>query len=142
MVRLVVGGVFLALVGMTFSNVAKEDGRWVNTDGKVLLIKRTCTFNVTETNRMTGKVMSQTTEEDSCSATDEFSDMRFEKNRARNIQGDARVSVAYKAADGSTELAALELNGSDDAFYTIRKGDKVKLKVSKADPSKVILAAQ
>ena len=138
MIRMVMGIVFVALIGATFAGVAKEDSRWSTAEGEVLLIKRQCTFNVTETNGLTGK-KKHSVEGDSCSATDEFAEMRNDKNRARDIAGEAKVSVQYEAADGSTELAAFELTGRDDAFYALRKGDTVKLKVNKADPKIVKL---
>jgi len=135
---MVAGIAFLGLMGMTISGISKEDARWDKADGKVLLIKRECTFNVVETDGISGK-KKHSVEQDSCNATDEFADMRGDEDRSRNIAGKAKISVEYKAVNGSTELAAFELTGRDDAFYTIRKGDKVSLKVSKAEPQTVRL---
>lgn len=134
--------VIVAVAGVIFAGTrdgaSADPSGWTSAEGRVLLIKRECTFNVTETNTLTGK-RKHSVEEDSCSATDEFAEMRNDKDRKRNIAGEARVSVEYKGADGSTEVAAFEVTGRDDAFYELRKGDTVDLLVSKTDPQTVKL---
>lgn len=120
------------------SGVANRTTNFHAVEGEVIRISRTCTFNVTSTSDDGRKTM--TSKDDSCNATNEFSHARIDhEKRGRKIVGKAKLTVSYDAPEKTGQLGIVEVSGKDDVFYTVKKGDKVKLLVSKADPEKIEL---
>ena len=99
-------------------------------------IERTCNFIVKDPLERRPRY-----EEDSCDSTEEFAKMRDNaKSRRRDIQGNAVVTVSYTSpVDKSLQIAELKLNGRDDRFYTLHRGDTIDLYVDKKDPARVSL---
>jgi hypothetical protein len=106
-------------------------------DGEVFRIDRKCSFTVTETAGGKTKISS---EQNICSMTKDFAELRAQKKREKNIMGSATIGVSF-VLPGSDEpqFGSIKLTGSDDAFYELHKGDRVHLLVSKTDPEQVRL---
>jgi hypothetical protein len=134
MFRLIGGGI--AVVGVMIVGAFTSYDRTANylpAEGEVFRIDRTCTFN-TEEHGQRGTVVAQ--KEQDCSTTDEFASLR--EKHARDIVGNAIVKVSYTSPiDHSYQTAELKFTGRDEPFYTLNAHDKIKILVSKTDPTKI-----
>ena len=101
----------------------------------VFLVDRECRF----TREYEGGKKEQVTQ--SCNATDEFKSIARASDGKRKIDvdGKAVVKVSYTAPqDGSYQTSQLRYDGRDDAFYTLKAGDQIDIRVSNDDPAMII----
>ena len=101
----------------------------------VFLVDRECRFT---TEYAGGKKETVT---QSCNATDEFQSIARAPNgkRKMDVDGKAVVKVSYTAPqDGSYQTSQLRYDGRDDAFYTLKAGDQIDIRVSNDDPAMII----
>lgn len=127
----------VAVVGMI--NAYDRSANYVETEAEIFRIDRNCTFIVEESSAK-GKV--KTSKDDDCSSTDEFSKIRKadKASRGKDVKGDAVVKVSYTSPiDQSYQTGELKFDGRDEQFYTLNAHQKVRILVSKTDPSKIKL---
>lgn len=120
------------------AGVADRTTNFHAVEGEIVRITRTCSFSVTSTGDDGRKTV--TNEQNSCNSTNEFDQAKIDhKKRGRKIVGTAKLTVSYDVPERADQLGIVQVSGKDDVFYTVKKGDKVKLLVSKADPEKIEL---
>lgn len=140
MFRLLGSGIVVvgvAIIGVV--NAYDRSANYVEAEGEIFRIDRTCTF-VIEERSMKGTVKSNKDED--CSSTDEFSKIRKQDkaSRGKDVKGDAVVKVSYTSpVDHSYQTAELKFDGHDELFYTLNAHQKIRILVSKTDPSKIRL---
>jgi hypothetical protein len=106
-------------------------------EGEVFRIDRKCSFTVTETGGGKTKISS---EQNACSMTKDFAELRSQKKREKNIMGSATIGVSFiLPGSDEQEFGSIKVTGGDDAFYELHKGDKVRLLVSKTDTNQIKL---
>jgi hypothetical protein len=127
------GGGFacLAIVLITSFNGYNRAANYVAAKGHVFSIERKCSFDV----KVGGRV---SVEEDRCDSTDEFEHMRDAPRQ--KIVGKAKLHISYVSPiDKSDHTSVIEVDGGDDNFYKIHRDDDINIRVSKSDPSKIVL---
>lgn len=128
-------GVVAVVAGTSAANRATN---FHAVEGEIVRITRMCSFYVTTTGENGRKKV--TSEQDGCNATNEFAQAKIDhKKKGRKIVGTAKLTVSYDLAQHADQLGMVEVSGKEDAFYTVKKGDRVKLLVSKDDPEKIEL---
>ena len=107
-------------------------------EGTIRSIDRSCHYDTYYENKE-GKRTNLGNETRSCSSTSEFQQIASDyKHRGKDVEGKATVRVLYTLPEsGGTYLSDLVLTGKDDAFYTLREHDKIRILVSKTDPTKI-----
>lgn len=140
MFRLLGSGIVIAGVAVVgIVNAYDRSANYIETEAEIFRIDRTCTF-VIEGRGSKGLVKSSKDED--CSSTDEFSKIRKQDkaSRGKDVKGDAVVKVSYTSPlDHSYQTGELKFDGHDEQFYTLNAHQKIRILVSKTDPSKIKL---
>ncbi len=134
-------GSAIAVVGIMIVGAVTSIDRatnYVTTDAEIYRIDRKCMFTVTEKGPNGTKASG---EEDDCDSIPEWATRRASHaTDKRNLVGTARVKVTYTSPiDQSYQSGVLEFTGRDELFYTLNAHDKLKILVSKSDPTKIKL---
>lgn len=72
----------------------------------------------------------------SCGQRAFFNKQAFANGHREDLEGTAKVTLFYTAPqDGSFQSGSLKFTGHDDAFYDLKAGDPLPIRVDKADPA-------
>ena len=72
----------------------------------------------------------------SCGQRAFFNKQAFASGKRADLEGKAVVKIIYTAPqDGSFHPGTLNYTGHDDAFYDLKAGDPIAIRVDKSDPA-------
>ena len=75
-----------------------------------------------------------------CGQRDFFNRQAFASGKRADLEGKAVVKIMYTAPqDGSFHPGTLNFTGHDDAFYQLKAGDPIAIRVATADPAQFTL---
>lgn len=65
-----------------------------------------------------------------------FNSQAYAGGKRTDLEGKAEVSITYTAPqDGSFQPGTIHYTGHDDAFYQLKAGDSVAIRVARNDPT-------
>jgi len=118
---------------------APSEIAWVPTEATVFRIDRICTSRFPSSEL--GKPVELYTDTHACSMNRSFLDsVKNQAGRADFVHATATVNLTYNAPnDRAQHVGKLHFTAADDRFYSLKAEDKIKIRVSPADPDKIRL---
>jgi hypothetical protein len=128
-------GVVAVAIGAGASKDKARKADLVEVDAEIYSIDRTCRFDVSENDSTTGRKTVKS-ESDDCSSHPDFAKFKNPKTRPYKVDGKAAFKLIYKSpVDGSSQTGVVDYDGGDEEFYSFNADDKIRIRVSKSDPS-------
>ena len=110
---------------------------WTAAKGRVYLIDRKCEFVARSASDRSSSITSSgrsgASTTDDCASNPDWTRVKAAHEK---VVGKALVKVSYThPKTGQSALGTFKLDGKDDAFYTLKSGDDVRILVNNDDPA-------